>query len=97
MDRKSLSKSVVYQGLLPGEPTMMHQADECSDLPSNVPSRPFPKSIITPNHRHRVVTLRRCSHARSNTPTAGHHSADRDHDAEVLNILQRVLNTLGAS
>ena len=73
---------------------MMHQADGCSDLPSNVPSRPFPRSIIIQNHRHRVVTLRRCSHARSNTPTAGHHSADRDHDAEVLNILQRVLNTL---
>ena len=72
---------------------MMHQADGCSDLPSNVPSRPFPRSIIIQNHRHRVVTLRRCSHARSNTPTAGHHSADRDHDAEVLNILQRVLNT----
>ncbi len=71
----------------------MHQADGCSDLPSNVPSRPFPRSIITQNHRDMVVTLRRCSHARSNTPTAGQHSADRDRDAEVLNILQRVLNT----
>lgn len=26
---------------------MMHQADECSDLPSNVPSSPFPRSRTT--------------------------------------------------
>jgi len=31
--------------------------------------------------------------ARSNVPTAGQDSADSDRDAEVLNILQRVLNT----
>jgi len=60
-------------------------------------SDPLPDALSYQPCGQTILTIREPSHTRSNVPTAGQGSADSDRDAEVLNILQRVLNTPSAS